>query len=174
VGVASCLLTIVGGVREALLAWRLGRREIVRPRRQWLVLLRGPSASPLGGTGQLVPHSTPHFELTDGVLLKRDAVSGRVLATHKATGTRLVQILCVGDHVVVREDYYQFPRDRSNLYCLDADLQPVWVAERPSHTDAYANAVTNTPDGLECATWECVTCTLDVETGRIRSKVFTK
>ena len=31
-----------------LLCWRLGRWEIVRPRRQWLGLLRGPSASPLG------------------------------------------------------------------------------------------------------------------------------
>jgi predicted RNA-binding Zn-ribbon protein involved in translation (DUF1610 family) len=31
-----------------LLCWRLGREEIVRPRRQWLALLRGPSASPLG------------------------------------------------------------------------------------------------------------------------------
>jgi len=30
-----------------LLCWRLGRWEIVRPRRQWLGLLRGPSASPL-------------------------------------------------------------------------------------------------------------------------------
>jgi hypothetical protein len=33
-----------------LLCWRLGRREIVRPRRQWLGLLGGPSASPLGAT----------------------------------------------------------------------------------------------------------------------------
>jgi len=32
-----------------LLCWRLGREEIVRPRRQWLGLLRGPSASPLDG-----------------------------------------------------------------------------------------------------------------------------
>jgi len=30
-----------------LLCWRLGREESMRPRRQWLGLLRGPSASPL-------------------------------------------------------------------------------------------------------------------------------
>jgi len=40
-------LTIVGGVREALLGWRLRRWEIVRPRRQWPALLCGPSTSPL-------------------------------------------------------------------------------------------------------------------------------
>jgi hypothetical protein len=40
-------LTIAGGVREALLGCRLGREEIVRPRRQWPALLRGPSALPL-------------------------------------------------------------------------------------------------------------------------------
>ena len=32
-----------------LLDWRLGRWEIVRPRREWPALLRGPSASPLDG-----------------------------------------------------------------------------------------------------------------------------
>jgi len=44
---AACWhLTIVGGVREALLAWRLGHCEIVRPRRlgAWVP---GPSTSPL-------------------------------------------------------------------------------------------------------------------------------
>jgi len=47
---ARCIgrLTIVGGVRDALAAWRLGRREIVRPRRH-RALLRGPSTSPLCG-----------------------------------------------------------------------------------------------------------------------------
>jgi hypothetical protein len=40
-------LTIVGGVRDALAAWRLGRCEIVRPRRH-RALLCGPSTSPLG------------------------------------------------------------------------------------------------------------------------------
>jgi hypothetical protein len=49
----SCGLTIVGGVREALLACRLRRREIVRPRRQGLALLCGPSTSPLA------PRMTP-------------------------------------------------------------------------------------------------------------------
>jgi hypothetical protein len=40
-------LTIAGGVRDAPLGWRLEREEIVRPRRLWPTLLRGPSASPL-------------------------------------------------------------------------------------------------------------------------------
>ena len=42
------LLTIVGGVRDALLDGRLGRGEIVRPRRQW-AWVPGPSTSPLEG-----------------------------------------------------------------------------------------------------------------------------
>jgi hypothetical protein len=40
-------LTIVGGVRDALLVWRLGRGEIMRPRRHGPALLGGPSTSPL-------------------------------------------------------------------------------------------------------------------------------
>jgi hypothetical protein len=41
-------LTIVGGVRETLLVWRLGRWEIVRPRRRDRAVLCGPSTSALG------------------------------------------------------------------------------------------------------------------------------
>jgi hypothetical protein len=46
-----CRLTIVGGVRDAPAAWRLGRWEIVRPRRHraWVP---GPSTSPLDGMRQ--------------------------------------------------------------------------------------------------------------------------
>jgi hypothetical protein len=46
-------LTIVGGVREALLGCRLGRWEIVRPRRPrpWS---SGPSTSPLGAMVELL------------------------------------------------------------------------------------------------------------------------
>jgi hypothetical protein len=52
-----CRLTIVGGVRDALVVWRLGRCEIVRPRRH-RALLGGPSTSPLDGMDTPSPRVT--------------------------------------------------------------------------------------------------------------------
>jgi hypothetical protein len=50
-----------------LLAWRLGRGEIVRPRRQGLALLCGPSTSPLDGMAEFFQapagiKNVPHWE----------------------------------------------------------------------------------------------------------------
>lgn len=90
----------------------------------------GLPTSQLGSTGRHVPSSTPHFELIDGVLL-RYASAWQTVARHTATGTRIVQMLPLGDRVVVREHYRQFPKERSNLNCLDAELCRVWTAELP-------------------------------------------
>jgi hypothetical protein len=79
-----------------------------------------------------VPSSTPHFELIDGVLLRWYASAWQTVARHTATGARIVQMLPLGDRVVVREDYRQFPKERSNLNCLNAELRRVWTAELPS------------------------------------------
>jgi hypothetical protein len=43
-------LTIVGGVRDALLVWLRGRWKTVCPRGAWPVWSRGPSTSPLDST----------------------------------------------------------------------------------------------------------------------------
>jgi hypothetical protein len=47
----------------------------------------------------------------------------------------IVQVLVKGNVIILREDCYQFPAERSNVYCLDQDLALKWVAELPMATD---------------------------------------
>jgi hypothetical protein len=114
------------------------------------------------------------FEIREGCLLKLHPESAEPIAIHEPFATKVVQCAPIGDRVVVREDYYCFPRGQSNVYCLDENFRLIWKAELPSSTDVYANPVLVTDAGLVCASWEGDTCTLDGETGRIRSRVFTK
>ena len=114
------------------------------------------------------------FEImSDGGVLARDPQTGTVLATRPATGTAIVQLLPLGLGVVVREDYYHYPRATSNLYYLDAALREVWRAERPSLSDVYTSV--SERDGLLCGfTWDCWDCDLDPASGRLLRKVWTK
>ena len=114
------------------------------------------------------------FEILEGILCKTEAATGRVVARHLPIGTSVVQVLANGPNIVVREDYYQFPRGQSNVYCLTNDFELVWSAELPSQNDVYANPVKATPEALFCSSWDCMSCTLSPETGRILKKVFTK
>ena len=114
------------------------------------------------------------FEIDGGGVRLVDAATRDVVARRSATATTIVQLLPFGDGVIVREDYYRHPRDSSNVYFLDDHLRELWRAERPSATDAYANAVTLVAGLLESATWEGWSCTLDPTTGRMLSREFTK
>ena len=113
------------------------------------------------------------FELRDGALCVVNTC-GQVTHRHHPIGTRIVQVLPLGSNVVVREDYFGFPRGRSNLYCLDSDLRSVWSAETPAPTDRYANQVAEVGGRLVCCSWEGALCTIDPVTGRILHHEFAK
>ncbi len=104
-----------------------------------------------------------------------DVTSGVTLQSCASKGTEIVQLLPIGPNTVVREDYYKFPRGVSNVYCVDSQLQTIWEAELPHPTDAYANPVVMISQGvLQCASWDCFTCDLDLETGKLIKQRFTK
>lgn len=89
-------------------------------------------------------------------------------------GTVVVEVIELNGRLIVREDYYQFPPEASNLYCLDFDLNLVWFAERTSPTDAYANPIFLEDGEIVCASWEGETATIDPNTGRVIKGIFTK
>jgi len=117
---------------------------------------------------------TYEVEIREDRLVKVDRESLEVIATHQPLGTKVVQCLPVDGHFVVREDYFQFPLGRSNVYCLDGRFEILWKAEIPGSSDAYSGPVSVTDAGLVCGSWEGYSCTIDPTTGRIRSKMFTK
>ena len=114
------------------------------------------------------------FEIRDGVLCKIDSLTGKTIATHQPIGTSIVQCLAIGSNVIVREDYFQFPRGVSNVYCLDLSFQKLWDAELPWETDVYANPIVEVGSNVVCASWDGDTCTLSPTTGKILKKVFSK
>jgi hypothetical protein len=76
---------------------------------------------------------------------------------------------------LVREDYYGYPKTESNLYMLDSNGRPVWFAERLLPDDVYANPIANLgASSFNCASWQGVTCEIDLRTGRIVNTLFTK
>jgi hypothetical protein len=112
--------------------------------------------------------------LSGGHLEKVELATCNVICTKAPLGTSIIQVLPIGLGIVALEDYYKFPRGTSNLYFLSNDLSLVWSAELPSSDDVYANRVFEVSEGLICASWNGVTCTICPNTGRILKKVFTK
>jgi hypothetical protein len=146
----------------------------------WPVLvpsaLRAPAPVNLGVRLLELPLQNPYrFELVDGRLCKVDPTTGQTIARHDPIGTSIVQALRIDSGIVVREDYYQFPRGQSNVYLLTENFVLVWSAELPWQRDVYANDVFPTMEGLlSCASWDGMSCTIHPETGHILKKVFTK
>ena len=117
--------------------------------------------------------TTTKFEIKDNMLCALDA-TGSIAHRRRPVGTRIVQLLPLGERLIVREDYYQFPPGISNLYCLDKNLGPMWSAELPARSDIYAGTVIPTDAGLVCASWEGFSCTIDPGTGHITHRQLTK
>ena len=103
-----------------------------------------------------------------------DARTGITTSTRHAAATKIVQLFPLGENVVIREDYYQFPRNSSNVYCVDGALNTVWMAELPHPTDVFANSVIQAEGVLRCITWDGYTCDIDVNTGKLLKRSFTK
>ena len=114
------------------------------------------------------------YQLQAGVLLQLDRASDAIIRVHKPLGTKIVQVEPRTSGIIVREDYYRFPPGDSNVYLLDYAFRLIWRAELPKPTDSYANPVEDHGDYLQCASWECFSCRICPDTGRIISKQFTK
>ena len=72
---------------------------------------------------------------------------------------------------VVLESSNAFPRGESNLYCIAADEQIIWRAEKPDPYTLYSRVKLN-EDGVTLSTYTLSghACELDLETGKILSK----
>lgn len=132
-----------------------------------------PSLRKIAKAGDPPIGQSQMFELRDGVLCVINR-NGEVTRRHNPIGTRIVQILPLGGNVIVREDYYRFPHGRSNVYCLDSEVRPVWSAETLAPSDLYANQIAETNGCLVCFLWEGARCNIDASTGRILHNEFAK
>jgi len=72
---------------------------------------------------------------------------------------------------IVLEHYSGFPRNESNLYCVNQDGKIAWFAEKPDSSTLYSRVGFN-EDGVTIATYTINghACDLDPKTGKILSK----
>ena len=91
----------------------------------------------------------------------------------KPISTNIKQIIKIdNDILIIREDSNNF-EGVSNVYCLkNSDL--IWYSELPSEKDYYSNDLQFTGANLKVSSWDGQTVVLDIKTGKILHKIFTK
>lgn len=82
----------------------------------------------------------------------------------------------IDGRIVVLYDYMAFPRNMPsrNLFAYDARGKQLWRAEDIGFgaTDGYTNIISEIP--LVVGNFACFNCTIDINTGRVVDKTFTK
>jgi hypothetical protein len=96
---------------------------------------------------------------------------GRIKAPYPVIDAREIEGVAL-----VLYNYMAFPLNKParNLFAYDLSGNPMWRAEDIGYgaTDAYTNIFSETP--LVVGNFSCVDCTIDVATGKVLDKRFTK
>jgi len=89
--------------------------------------------------------------------------------------TAIIETIDTSFGTVVREDYYQHPKNESNLYLVNPSGEIVWFAERAMDDDAYANPIRVVGnDRIKCASWNGFDCEIILRDGKLGNAPFTK
>ncbi|NLX07565.1 MAG: hypothetical protein GXY33_20690 [Phycisphaerae bacterium] len=107
------------------------------------------------------------FKVQDGRLVKIDMETGLSVAVRSPIETRVVEIAAVGERLIVREDAAGHPPDRSNLYALNHDFEPLWTAQPSALGDPYVALLRVREEGVYAASREGRVCVLDAASGRV-------
>ena len=85
--------------------------------------------------------------------------------------TKVEKNIQLTDGTIVLEDPKGFPRNESNLYCLQFDGKILWRAEKPDPQTLYSRVRLNDDDKtLGSYTLSGHACELDAQTGKILSQ----
>lgn len=81
--------------------------------------------------------------------------------------------------VLVMENYFNYDNgDKSNLYCINQDIEIEWFAEIRKENEKkgidYYVGFTTSGNKVFANTWDCFRLEIDLENGKILSTKFTK
>lgn len=97
---------------------------------------------------------------------------------HRAISTSFSQIEVLNDgRILVLENYYKYENGhKSNLYCLNQNIEIEWFLSSIIVEDRVDNYVGFTTNGNQffANTWNCFRVEIDIENGGIINKQFTK
>jgi hypothetical protein len=115
----------------------------------------------------------------------------KIIKRHKPL-SKIVEFKKVGtDCIIVREATNNYDYRKSNIYCLDDNLDLVWFSDQPFDNDTFPNKIVwnkelndsgtswsdyviDNPNTLTCSSWNGFTVTIDYKTGKITKSIFTK
>ena len=101
---------------------------------------------------------------------------GQIIKDVKISNTAISNILIRKNKIFILCEDYEFDLEKyiSNLSCYNDKLENIWYAQLPSPTDIYTETNTSIKKDLIAYTWESWRCFLNMETGKIIRKNFTK
>ena len=80
----------------------------------------------------------------------------------------------INGRVIILENYYKYIGE-SNLYCMDKiSQQLIWFSELPMPNDLYSNNFTINNSEITISSFNGITVKIDCNTGKIKSKIFSK
>lgn len=89
--------------------------------------------------------------------------------------TGIDEILDVGNGFIILERFENYPEGESNLYKVSYSFAAIWDAEVPRINTTYLDGLTiERPGVIKAFTWEDCMCHIDINTGKILTKHWSK
>ncbi|HNW41298.1 MAG TPA: hypothetical protein PKN08_05290 [Opitutaceae bacterium] len=112
------------------------------------------------------PEATDSLAIIDGALCRLNR-RGKVARRHAPLGSAIVEFRPLADgRLLVRERPADMLPGFANLYCLDADLRQVWLAEPPADGALFTEPMSLDAGSATCGTTSGHTLRLDLASGR--------
>lgn len=112
------------------------------------------------------PETTAALAILDGALCRLNR-RGKVAQRHRPLGSAIMEFHPLADgRYLVRESAFGLLPGISNLYCVDAELHQIWLAEPPVDGALYSEPLQVAGDLAICPTTSGGRSLLDLATGR--------
>jgi hypothetical protein len=132
-----------------------------------------------------------NLKIVDNELCLVDQISDKVIKKHKPLSEILEFRKVKENTTIIRVHPDGDNNGKANIYCVDDDFNIRWFAERPWEQDVFPNPISwdkeindtgkswedylkDSPNSLTCSSWNCITVSIDYDTGKITKSLFTK
>ena len=93
---------------------------------------------------------------------------------NKGIHTEIEEIIKTDSLQIIRENYFQFPEGKSNIYAKNIEGKIVWFADLPIEGDSYSNPIEFNDGKLRASSWKGFTVLINIKNGKIINSNFTK
>lgn len=131
------------------------------------------------------------IKIIDSDLCLTDDSENKIIKRHTPF-TKIEEFKQVAiDCIIIRENTNNYNTDKSNIYCLNDNLNVIWFSDQPFQNDTFPNKIewdkelnsnctdwsdyiVDNPGTLTCSSSKGFTSTIEYKTGKILRSTFTK